>query len=184
MVPPESKIYKFRPFIDEDGILRIRGRIGRSAYSFEVKHPAILWSHHLTGIIIRNHHITYGHGTTERVLGELRTRYHVVGGRRAVKRVIMDCSPCERWKVVPVPPVMAPLSPERFTPKYPFLRVEPTSSAGTGSWSVDGERRGGMISTDLVCRAVNIEKNSSMSPDSFILAHRRFCAVRGVQAEE
>ena len=41
-----------------------------------------------------------------------------------------------------------------------------------------------MITTDLVCRAVNIEKTSSMSADSFILAHRRFCAVRGVPAEE
>ena len=185
MVPPESKIYKFTPFIDNNGILRIGGRIGRSAYSFDVKHPAILGSHHLTDIIIRHHHITYGHGTTERVLGELRTRYHVVGGRRAVKRVIMDCSPCKRWKVVPVSPVMAPLPPERITPQYPFLRV------GTDFfdwyWVMVGrrrEKRWGMITTDLVCRAVNIEKTSSMSADSFILAHRRFCAVRGVPAEE
>jgi hypothetical protein len=79
----------------------VGGIIGRSAFSFEKKHPAFLGIHHLTNVIIRNHHISFGHGTTERVLGELRECFYIVGGHRAVKSVTLRCSPCERWKATP-----------------------------------------------------------------------------------
>ena len=184
-VPPESKLSKLTPFLDDDGILRVGGRIGRSIFSHERKHPTILGSHHLTNVIIRHHHLTFGHGSTERVLGELRNRYFIIGGRRAVNSVVSRCSPCERWKAKPKPPQMAPLPPCRITPQHPFNTVG-TDFLGPFYVTVkrSTEKRYAMLTTDLVCRAVHLEKVYSMSADSFIMAHRRFCADRGVPSEE
>ena len=40
-VPKNSKILQFLPFIDQQGLIRAQGRIGKSQLSFEAKHPIL-----------------------------------------------------------------------------------------------------------------------------------------------
>ena len=41
-LPKGSKLFKLDPFIDENGVLQVGGRLKLSSMPFEVKHPAIL----------------------------------------------------------------------------------------------------------------------------------------------
>lgn len=52
-----SQIYRLDPYVDQEGILRIGGRLQHSNLSEEVKHPAIIPRHgHLTQLLIRHFH--------------------------------------------------------------------------------------------------------------------------------
>ena len=43
-----SKILQLLPFIDQQGLIRAQGRIGKSQLNFETKHPILLhWKHHV-----------------------------------------------------------------------------------------------------------------------------------------
>ena len=41
-IPKNSKILQFSPFIDQQGLIRAQGRIGKSQLNFETKHPILL----------------------------------------------------------------------------------------------------------------------------------------------
>ena len=52
-LPKGSKLFKLDPFIDENGVLRVAGRLKLSSTPFEVKHPEVLpKSGHITELII------------------------------------------------------------------------------------------------------------------------------------
>ena len=58
-----SQIYKLDPFLDNDGILRVGGRLGRSvSLHYEVKHPMILpRKGHVTHLVIKHCHEKVAH---------------------------------------------------------------------------------------------------------------------------
>ena len=63
-----ASISKLNPQV-QDGLLRVGGRIGRAPLSYELKHPVILPNkHHVTDLIIRDHHLKVGHMGQESVL--------------------------------------------------------------------------------------------------------------------
>lgn len=56
-----ASVSKVNPRI-ENGLLRAGGHIGRTPLSYELKHPVILpYKHHVTDLIIRDHHQRMGH---------------------------------------------------------------------------------------------------------------------------
>ncbi|KAK0138795.1 hypothetical protein N1851_024657 [Merluccius polli] len=65
-----SKIYRLDPVLD-NGILRVGGRLRRTAMPEERKHPAILAKdHHVSTLILRHVHIQTGHGGRNHMLSE------------------------------------------------------------------------------------------------------------------
>ena len=47
-IPKGSKILQFSPFNDQRGLIRAKGRIGKSQLDFNAKHPILLnWKHHV-----------------------------------------------------------------------------------------------------------------------------------------
>ncbi|XDV20313.1 hypothetical protein PO909_025662 [Leuciscus waleckii] len=78
-VKMSSHIYKLKPKLQE-GILRVGGRLSRSAMPEEVKHPAILpKDFHKTELILRDIHECVGHSGRNHVLSKLRLKYWVPG---------------------------------------------------------------------------------------------------------
>lgn len=72
-LPRRSKLTSLRPFIDEEGILRVGGRLKKSQLAFHHKHPIILPKrHHLTKLIIEQAHQVTLHGGTSLMSAFLR----------------------------------------------------------------------------------------------------------------
>ena len=72
--------------------------------------PFILpYRHHVTDLIIAQHHQNTGHLGQEYVLSSLRQLYWIIKSRSAVRRVISGCFPCKKSSAVRGGQLMADL---------------------------------------------------------------------------
>lgn len=111
-----SPIYKSWPFLDEHGVLRLRGRIGATAFaSAEAKYPAILpRQHRITFLLVDWYHRRFRHANRETVTNEVRQCFEISKPRVLVERVRKCCMMCRVRNALPSPPAMAPLPAARL----------------------------------------------------------------------
>ena len=169
-----------------DGLLRVGGHIGQAPLSYELKHPMILpYKHHVTDLIIKDHHLKMGHMGQESVLSSLRQKYWILKGRSAVRRVLNKCFGCQKRRARPAKQFMAELPKDCVTPSEPpfiyvgidcFVPIE----VKQGRSHV---KRYGCLFKCLTIRAVHIQILHSMSADSIINTLRRFVSIRGCPKE-
>ena len=77
-----GSVYKFRPFLDGAGILRVGGRLQNSTSDYQSRHQLLLPSkHHVTKLLIMDVHQSVGHLGEEDVLTSLRQKYWIFKGR-------------------------------------------------------------------------------------------------------
>ena len=178
-----SRLSQLAPILDEEGIIRLKGRTGNTpGIAFEAVQPMILDpKHEVVRLMIQHQHNLSGHHGQERVLNELRQRYWVLIARTAVRRAWNVCQACKNKRAAPVLPEMAPLPTCRLTP-----HVRPFTNTGVdyfGPLTVTvgrhHEKRYGVLFTCLSTRAVHLEIATSLSTDAAIMAIRRLCARRG-----
>lgn len=176
-----SSLFKLNPVL-QDGILRVGGRLSRSALPEESKRPAILDKNlHVTKLILREIHENLGHSGRNHVLSKLRTKYWIPGANSAIRRILSKCIICRRSHGAAGQQQMADLPRDRVLPDDP-----PFTNTGVDYFGPFEVKRGrsvvkryGVIFTCLAIRAVHIEVASSLDTDSFINALRRFLARRG-----
>ena len=67
-IPKGSKILQFSPFLDEEGLIRTKGRIGKSQLDSNAKHPILLnWKHHAVELFLLKEHKDNQHEGPEHV---------------------------------------------------------------------------------------------------------------------
>lgn len=169
------------PFIDDDGLLRVGGRLDRAPMPFSARHPIIMHPKDpVTKLLIHHAHLTVLHSGTERTLTEIRSAYWIPKGRSAVKHVLHGCVVCRRRNATPCPPLMSELPECRFDCSRPFASV---GLDYFGPFLVKKlrktEKRYGVLFTCLSVRAVHIEVAHNLEADSLLMALRRFIARRG-----
>ena len=75
-LPRRSLINGLAPFLDDDGLLRIGGRLRHADLHFDAKHPVLLPRHHLlTHALIREIHAKALHGGAQLTLSIFRQQY-------------------------------------------------------------------------------------------------------------
>ena len=180
-VKKSSHIHKLTPVL-QDELIRVGGRLVKSAFPHEAKHPAILpRNHHVTTLIIRHVHETIGHSGWNQTLSRLRQRYWIPKANSAVRAVITKCCRCRRLSGVRGSQYMSDLLQDRLLPDEP-----PFTNVGVDFFGPFEIRRGrtnlkryGVIFTCLNIRAVHLEVAHTLNTDSCINAIRRFVARRG-----
>ena len=100
----KSRLYGLDPFIDDDGVLRVGGRLRRSSLDSIEKHPAILpKDHHVSELLIRHYHQTVHHqGRQITHVAVRQAGYWVISGHSAVTRMLSSCVPCKRTRGMPI----------------------------------------------------------------------------------
>ncbi|XP_070196629.1 uncharacterized protein [Littorina saxatilis] len=185
----KSPIISLSPYLDEDGLLRVGGRIheAKETAGFPNVHPVILpKGHHVSTLLVRHYHEEVKHQGRHFTEGALRSHgLWIVGAKRLVASVIQCCFLCRRLRGKLGQQFMSNLPADRVTPTAPFSHV---GVDVFGPWSVETRRtRGGVanskrwavVFTCLAIRAVHIEVVEDMSSSSFINALRRFVSLRG-----
>ena len=180
-VKKQSKLVSLSPFLDEDEIIRVGGRIGKADISFVARHPVVLDpSSELTKLMVLDTHQGLDHAGVDNVRNELRQQYWILRCKATVKRVLHGCWLCKLRRAVPRPPKMAELPSDRLLVSPPFTK------AGVdyfGQLEVKCGRkhlkRWICLFTCLVTRGVHLEVAFSLETDSFIMCLRRFIARRG-----
>ena len=187
-LPKNDTLLPLSPIMDQDGILRVGGRLSCSDFPPDVKNPILLPPKHpITRMIIARHHLSVKHQGRILTLGALRqSGFHILSGSRVIKRFLADCVICRRIRGKPTEQMMAPLPKERLETLAPFDHV---GIDFFGPYFVhDGRntRRSNatkkvwvMLVTCLASRACHVEVVPSMDTASFELGLRRFLALRG-----
>ncbi|KMQ83983.1 hypothetical protein RF55_18660 [Lasius niger] len=188
-IPKNSILISLHPFIDEEGILRVGGRIRHSPLSLDRKHPIILPAKsEFSRLLVESHHRASLHGGTQLTLGMVRQRFWIPHGRSLVKQCIHRCVTCVRWRAASSDQLMADLPRSRVNPARPFQiagvdyagPIYVRTSPGRGHKTAKAFLA---IFVCLVIKAVHLDVASSYSAEAFIATFRRFVSRRGVCSE-
>nr|XP_054757838.1 uncharacterized protein LOC129263947 [Lytechinus pictus] len=175
-----SKIHALDPFVDENGVLRVGGRLQK--LSMGISHPIILPKQSpVTEALVRHIHQKVHHQGRGVTQNELRAQgYWIVSGSKVVAELVRNCVTCRRLRRPEEVQKMADLPEERTEPTPPFTFV---GMDCFGPFMVKRGRsevkRYGLLFTCFCSRGVHIEMLDDMSTESFILALRCFIAIRG-----
>ena len=180
-IPKVSKILQFSPFLDEEGLIRAKGRIGKSQLDFNAKHPILLhWKYRAVELFLRNEHKDNQHEGTEHVRNIVQQKMWILGIRNALRSIKNKCVTCRKGRAQTIAPVMAGLPEERLDASTAFTNV---GVDYFGPFIVKigrrNEKRWCCLFTCLTMRAVHIEVVPKLDTDSCLNAIMRFIARRG-----
>ncbi|XP_036347224.1 uncharacterized protein LOC118756578 [Rhagoletis pomonella] len=179
----QSSLYKLSPYLDEDGLLRLSGRIDEASYlPFQARRPILLPRKHIwSDLIVQHCHEKSHHQNSAITINEVRQKYWIPGLKTLLKAIQRKCLVCKIDRAQPSPPMMGQLPVDRITP---FVR--PFTFTGVdlfGPFNVSigrrHEKRWSVIFTCLTVRAAHIELAENLSTDAFILCLRNFVNRRG-----
>lgn len=182
-IDKKSRLYSLSPFIDEEGILRVKGRCDSAVESLEgIRKPIILDPQHLyTKLLMQYYHEKMGHQGQETVANEIRKKYWILNFRRALRKIWYSCQKCKNLRVQPMIPQMGQLPKERVTGNVNPFTFTGMDYFGPINITVGRrhEKRYGVLFTCLTTRAVHLEVANFLTTDSAIMAIRRFISRRG-----
>ncbi|XP_026331312.1 uncharacterized protein LOC113238692, partial [Hyposmocoma kahamanoa] len=185
VVPRKSSLRTLCPFFDENGTLRVSGRIVQSDTSYDTRHPIIVPAkNHFTKLIIVDAHHRTLHGGPQTMLNFLRAKYWILHAKDRVKKIYRECTTCLRYSTKKSTPLMGLLPAARLKPSKPFKStgvdycgpINIRFSPGRGAKSYKGYI---CLFVCMVTRAIHLEAVTDLTAKGFIAAFRRFTARRG-----
>ncbi|XP_057709746.1 uncharacterized protein LOC130927761 [Corythoichthys intestinalis] len=177
-----NKLHKLCPFKDDQGILRVGGRLTHATLDSHVKHPVILpRKGHVSSLLAKHYHERAYHQGRGITVNELRSNgYWILGCSKLVSSLIFKCVKCRKFRRRTEQQIMADLPEERMETSPPFTYCGMDSF---GPFYIkDGRKelkRYGLVITCMCSRAIHIEMLEDLSTDAFINALRAFIAIRG-----
>ncbi|CAG9137710.1 unnamed protein product [Plutella xylostella] len=185
-----NRIINLNPFLDENGILRVGGRLNLSTYENDKKHPILICAkHHFCKLIFEHkHNQELMHAGPQALLYAVRENLWPVNGRLLARRVVKGCVKCRRLQGQTLHPLMGNLPTQRVTPAFPF---ESVGIDFAGPFSILSRKgRGAKTSKCYLClficlrfKCIHLEAVSELSKEAFILSLRRFISRRGKPLE-
>ncbi|XP_071582222.1 uncharacterized protein [Temnothorax nylanderi] len=185
-VSHRSPLAKLSPFLDDNGVLRVGGRLKHALLPHDARHPLIApTSSWLTRLLVESCHRRTLHGGVQLTLGTLRLRHWIPRGRAVVKQLLHRCVICTRWRAAPPQPPMGSLPRARVIPSRPFQRtgVDYAGPILIRTTKGRGHRAHKAFIAVFVClvsKAVHLEVVSDYTTEAFLAALRRFTARRGL----
>ena len=176
----ESFLCKLNPFLDDQGLLRVTGRIENSELEYDAKHPIIIPGGHIAKLLIRAQHLNMHHAGIETIMTVLRQKYWIIKLHRLTKAIVRGCISCQRQDSRACNEVAAPLPKERISKAPPFYITGIDYAGPLYSQDYPSQKLYILLFTCGVVRAVHLELTESLQTSDFILALRRFTARRGV----
>lgn len=177
-----SKLLSLNPLLDQDGIIRVGGRLGNSSLPDEQRHVIILpQKHRLTVLIIRNEHYHLLHAGAQALLASLRLRYWPLSGKIAIQKVLRHCILCFKNRASTLNQLMGDLPVTRVTPSRAFVNCG-VDYAGPFSIKMTRNTTGKAYLCLFVClatKAIHLEVARDLSTAGFLNAFKRFISRRG-----
>lgn len=172
------------PFLDEDGLIRVGGRLAYAPISNARKHPIVLPSDHkVTRLIFEGYHHEQLHCGPQALLAAVRRLYWPLRGRVIARSVTLRCVKCVKAKPRFMSPEMGQLPQYRVQCTRPFA-VTGVDFAGpiiirSGVRRVTGIKAWIALFVCFSTRAVHLEVVEDLSSKAFVAALRRFMSRRG-----
>lgn len=185
-IDSRSPIFNLCPFLDQDKILRVGGRLKNSNLCNLQKQPMLIPTNHpFTFNVINYFHVLYFHAGAEATLAHLRTKFRIIAARNIVRRILFNCIKCKRIRSTPMQQVMADLPASRVTIDKVFNR---TGLDFCGPFQIKTflNRSKSQVRKVFVCvficfvkKAVHFEIVNDLTSAAFLAALKRFVSRRG-----
>lgn len=179
------RLRKLSPFLDEEQLLRVGGRLKHASIPYKEKYPLLLpKTSRLTTLLIDYVHRNNGHPGPQALQNILSQDYWILSARSIVRKRTHRCIPCFRAKPRVIQPFMGDLPSYRVSQLKPFSRVGVDFA---GPFDVKAAMlRKIKITKAYICificmatTAIHIELVSDLSTSLFIAALNRFISRRG-----
>ena len=123
-LPTHSPLHRLDPYIDDDGLLVVGGRLRHSGLQLSAKHPCILpYRHTVSSLVARSVHERC-HLGREWVVSLIRKSYWIINVRSLVYKTCKDCVTCKKLFAPSAVQKMADLPEERLQyDKLPFHHI-------------------------------------------------------------
>ncbi|XP_045534341.1 uncharacterized protein LOC123721079 [Papilio machaon] len=184
-VSKKSKLKSLSPFLDEENILRVGGRLRHADLDQNRKHPLIIGNtNFLVQYLIADAHAKTLHGGAQLMLCYLRSKYWILRVKSQVKQHVHRCLICARIKAISRTQLMGDLPKQRVLPSRPFLNtgVDFAGPFQTLMCKGRGNRTTKTYIAIFICtatKAIHIELVGDLTSEAFIGAFRRFVSRRG-----
>lgn len=183
-----SKILPLSPFLDDQGILRVGGRLKHATWSTQRRNPILLPNHHsIVKLLIMDTHLKYLHSGPQLTQSILSQRYWIISGRNAIRYTLKKCITCTRHRAVTMQQFMGHLPAARVNPAPVFSK---TGVDYAGPFIIKPPTRSKVqlkaymaIFVCFATKAIHLELVNSLSTNDFIAALRRFISRRGLPTD-
>ncbi|CAI6373964.1 unnamed protein product [Macrosiphum euphorbiae] len=184
MVHRGSCLKALNPFIDDQGLVRVGGRLAYAPGQYNTKHPIVLPSKSLiTKLIFNYEHIRLMHAGPQALLAHVTLNYWPIRRRQIAAQIVRKCVTCFRASPQFTPPLMAPLPSVRVTIARPFVNSGVDLCGPifvrSGLRKVSPTKSYICVFICMVTRAIHLELVSSLSTEDFLAALSRFMSRRG-----
>ncbi|XP_055381380.1 uncharacterized protein LOC129611975 [Condylostylus longicornis] len=180
-----SSLSKLSPFLDENGILRMAGRLRHSELNYNERFPIILPDKSpFVRLLLEKVHRETLHGGAQLMLNVLNRNYWIIGARNQIRQVIHKCITCYKQRAAVQTQLMGDLPAFRVRTARPFTH---TGVDYCGPFEIKTHKGKNprmykayiAIFICLTVRAIHIELVTDLSSEGFIAAYRRFSSRRG-----
>ncbi|XP_011859050.1 PREDICTED: uncharacterized protein LOC105556567 [Vollenhovia emeryi] len=183
-----SKLISLSPFMNDDGLIRVGGRLKNSALAFDACHQILLPRNHaLTRRIIEYEHLRNMHCGLQATMAAVRQRFWPLSLRSATRSIINKCITCFRAKPTSSEALMGNLPTPRVAVSRPFSHCG-VDYAGPVTLR-EGNRRNSRnrkayvaVFVCLATKAIHLEVVGDLTTDAFLAALKRLISRRGKPA--
>ena len=188
VLPVGHPLAALSPFLDDQGTVRVGGRLKNASIPNSEKYPILLHcSHPFTTVVALSLHQKGGHPGGYLTHALLRQNgYYLEKGKGFIQSLVRRCVTCRRLRGSPLEQQMADLPLDRLEEVAPFVNVgldvfgHFLISEGQTTRKHSSQRKVWVLI--VVCqpsRAVHLEPLPAMDTTAFMNAFARFEAIRG-----
>ena len=179
-----SHLKSLSPFIDNNNIIRVGGRLQNSALDFDAKHQIVLPKRHkFVTSLITHYHNKFCHAGPLALSNILRQQFWILNAKSTIKSVVHTCIPCFRHRPILFKQIMGNLPKNRVTPARPFINSGVDFCGPVYiHYKIRGKRPYKAYIAVFICfatKATHLEIVHDLTTDAFIGALKRFIARRG-----
>ncbi|GFU85239.1 integrase catalytic domain-containing protein [Trichonephila clavipes] len=180
-----SSISNLFPFVDEEGIVRVGGRLENASVPYLHKHPAILpKGSKLSKLYFNSLHTRLFHVGPQGLLNAVRQKIWPLSGRSIARKTVHQCVTCFKSRPILSSQIMGNLPSERVNISSPFT-IAGLDLCGPFLVKYKNQRKGTLNKVYIcVCicfsmKAIHLELLSDLTSDALIATLKRFTSRRG-----
>jgi len=184
-IPTSSQLLSLHPFLDDQQLIRVGGRLRHADIPKTSRHPVILKDHPLVRVIIRSTQLQALHAGPQLTLSILREKYWILRARSLIRVVLHRCIVCTRERALIPCELMGDLPSvrvNRSTRAFAHTGVDYAGPIFVRTAKGRGHKANKAYISLFICmtvKAIHLELVSDYSADAFIAAFQRFVSRRG-----
>lgn len=175
-----------KPFLDDQQILRVGGRLHYSTFPYDKRFPILLPKGHIfSKLVLKHYHETLLHCGAQQLLACTRENFWPLSGKCLAKEIIHNCVKCFKAKPRFNHPLMGDLPYKRLQPGMSVFSHVGIDYAGPILLK-DRKLRGSKLINAYIClfvclttKAIHLELVTDLTTNAFLATLKRFIGRRG-----